>query len=212
MNKVAVMLCGVVALWNTVMCNNERLVTECLVKHTDCLCAVPMQHIAFVPLYLTSSLVIDCMQNIEKQQSFKPLREVCQKLQECNDEQVTREFSILLIVSYVMVLRQTSTRDIATFLSIISLYAQLNSLPLEKLFDILEECWLQYQAILATFPKGDDELWSSWLQNYWWLPVVVVSFTAVQFLRWYRSYRASVARQELLQYLRLTMDSFMQLR
>lgn len=167
----------------------EKIDKDCLLKHTDCLCGARVGSVALVAPYFKQKIIIECIQAIEAEQSFKPLRVTCHLVRDLGEEHAFREFSALLIIAYTLAInalaRKDQHRDVMFLLSIISLYSQLSALPLSKLFDLLEDCWNQYQAIVATFPREKEETSSAWVQRYWWVPVVIGGFTFLQFMRWY---------------------------
>lgn len=100
------------------------------------------------------------------------------------------EFSVMLIIVYASVIihaHQSLSPNRVNWFSLIALYAQLNKIPLHKLFSVLEECWQQYQALMELFPKEDHITWSEWLQENWWVPTTIVVFTLFSFIRWYQA-------------------------
>lgn len=163
---------------------------QCIEKHVACLTATPFsfQGVSFSTIYFDNPLIKECVHDIEQSKSFKPLEKAWHILKEKDsDEVVLGEYSLLLLFSYHAIFSQFSTKNRLTWLSIVSLYAQLSMIPLSKLFDSLEECYNQYQAIMETFGPEKDESWISWSQNYWWVPTTIIIFTGLSFMRWYRA-------------------------
>ena len=145
--------------------------------------------------------VRNAIAEIAASHSYVPLQKTWQELQQdpsLHRDEVARdeiardeiaEFSVALIMIYSSVIlhmnQNVSTARVNWF-SLIALYAQLSKIPLHKLFAVLEECWQQYQELMALFPKDENESWGEWLQENWWLPTTVVAFTLFSFMRWYQ--------------------------
>lgn len=169
----------------------DLLTAQCIEKHVACLTATPfpVQEMSFSTVYFDNPLVRDCMHDIEQSKSFKPLEKTWQILKgnDSANETVLGEYSLLLLLSYHTIFSQFSPKNRLTWLSIVALYAKLSMIPLSKLFDSLEECYNQYQAILETFGPEKDESWISWSQDYWWVPTTIIIFTGLSFIRWYRA-------------------------
>ncbi len=110
-----------------------------------------------------------------------------------NDALALREFSVLLIMVYQnLIFHVDKRRDIPWF-GLISLYMKLNAIPLQKLFDILEECLIRYQIIFEDYSSGSlfhDSL-IEWFQENWWLPTAVFTMATVAFFRWFRGKHVS---------------------
>ncbi|HBL98697.1 TPA: hypothetical protein DDZ86_03585 [Candidatus Dependentiae bacterium] len=106
-----------------------------------------------------------------------------------DDLEALREFSMLLIMVYQnLVLHVGHSRAIPWF-GLVSLFMKLNSMPLNKLFDILEECLIRYQMIFEDYSSEPltIETAEEWIQENWWLPTMAVGMSIVAFIRWYRS-------------------------
>jgi hypothetical protein len=162
---------------------------SCIQKHVVCLTATPyaFQSISFSDIQFDDPLIQECAHQIEQSRSFKPLTSTWELLQAQDvNEVVLGQFSLLLLLSYHTVFSKITQKTRLTWLSIISLYAQLSMIPLPKLFDTLEECWSQYQKIIADFTPDKEESFVSWAQNYWWVPTTIIIFTGLSFLKWFR--------------------------
>lgn len=109
-----------------------------------------------------------------------------------NDTFALREFTVLLVMVYQnLILHVDGRRDIPWF-GLISLYMKLNAIPLQKLFDVLEECLVRYQIIFEDYSNGSlfhDSL-IEWFQENWWLPTAIFTMATVSFLRWLRGRHA----------------------
>lgn len=103
------------------------------------------------------------------------------------DAALTQECGILLFMIYQGLITN-KTRSLPWF-SLIGLYMQLNAIPLVKLFDILDDCLQQYQAIFVDYGGNlpDAANLHAWLMDYWWLPTLVAATAMVSFARWYKS-------------------------
>lgn len=108
-----------------------------------------------------------------------------------------REFIFLLIALYhnLACTKTASLRGIP-WLSLAALYMRLQAIPLNKLFDILDECLSYYQAILNDYgtPAEPAPSLSDWLIDYWWLPAFMVGMTVAAFARWLRAHQAQTKR------------------
>jgi hypothetical protein len=63
-------------------------------------------------------------------------------------------------------------------------YTELSQLPLEQLFDVLEECRKQFETMIVTLNALDHETTLS--GHTWWAAPVAVLFAVVSFVRWMR--------------------------
>lgn len=168
----------------------------CIQKHVACLTATPLKFpaISFADVNFDDPLIEQCAHDIEQATSFKPLAQTWDYLKTHDvDEVVLGKFSLLLLLSYHTIFyhamfSQVAPKNRVTFFSIIPLYYQLSKIPLHKLFDSLEECWNQYQEIMANYGPAEGETFSSWIQNYWWVPLTVSVFTMISFIQWYRAH------------------------
>ncbi|MCL5436462.1 MAG: hypothetical protein M1549_01120 [Candidatus Dependentiae bacterium] len=127
-----------------------------------------------------------------------------------SDERLFREFVLLLIALYHNLIPVTrpfarcspvrcGSGGCAAFggspargipwLSLVAIYMRLSAIPLDKLFDVLDECYRYYKAILdeyATMQDGHASL-ADWWAEYWWLPVLFVGMGLTAFIRWMRN-------------------------
>lgn len=169
----------------------DILTVTCIEKHIACLTSTPfkLQAVSFADVQFDDESVQQCARDIEHAKNFKPLLQTWEFLKnQDSDEIVLGKFSLLLLLSYHTLFTQVAHKNRLTFFSIIPLYYQLSKIPLTKLFDSLEECWTQYQAIMENYGPEKDESFVSWVQNYWWVPLTVSVFTIVSFLQWYRAH------------------------
>ena len=170
----------------------DVLTAECIEKHVACLTSTPfkLQKLAFYHVTFDDAIIQSCADEIEHQKSFKPLLKTWQTLKSQElDEVILGKFTLLLLLSYHTLFSQAADKNRVTFFAIIPLYYQLSKIPLSKLFDSLEECWTQYQAIMENYGPEKEESFSSWVQNYWWVPLTVSAFTILSFLQWYRAHK-----------------------
>ncbi len=75
------------------------------------------------------------------------------------------------------------------WLSLAALYMRLNAIPLGKLFDILDECYTHYQAILNDYgtPAQPSASLADWFVDFWWLPTLMIGMAAATLVRWIRA-------------------------
>jgi hypothetical protein len=67
---------------------------------------------------------------------------------------------------------------------------RLNAIPLNKLFDVLDECLNHYQTLLQEYggsPQRENETLANWFAENWWLPTFMVSMAAATLVRWLRA-------------------------
>lgn len=169
----------------------DVLTVTCIQKHVACLTATPLtlKSVSFSDVQFSEDIVQQCAHDIEQTRTFKPLQQAWEFIKNNDvDEVVLGEFSLLLLLAYHTIFTQVAQKSRITFFSIIPLYYQLSKIPLHKLFDSLEECWTQYQAIMENYAPQKDESFSTWVQNYWWVPVTVSLFTVISFIQWYRAH------------------------
>lgn len=104
-----------------------------------------------------------------------------------------REFVFLLVALYhnLACAKTASLRGIP-WLSLAALYMRLQAIPLNKLFDILDECLSYYQSILNDYgtPHQPAASLTDWFIDYWWLPTLMVGMATVTFVRWRRAHQA----------------------
>jgi hypothetical protein len=175
----------------------DALSVECIQKHVVCLTATPfaLKSFSLSDVQFDDDIIQQCADAIEQTKTFKPLQQTWEFIKNNDvDEVVLGKFSLLLVLSYHTIFSQIAQKNRVTrnnrvtFFSIIPLYYQLSKIPLNKLFDSLEECWNQYQAIMENYAPEKDESFSSWVQNNWWVPVFVSVFTVISFFQWYRAH------------------------
>lgn len=183
--------CMVGVFTTTAYADCDVLSVTCIQKHVACLTTTPytLSTITFADVQFDDEIVQQCARDIEQTKSFKPLLKTWDFLKENNaDEVVLGKFSLLLLLSYHTIFYAVAHKNRISFFSIIPLYYQLSKIPLTKLFDSLEECWNQYQAIIANYKPDEEESFISWVQNYWWVSATMVVFTVMSFIQWYRSH------------------------
>lgn len=61
---------------------------------------------------------------------------------------------------------------------ITELYGKIQTLPIGKVLDALDECYEQFTDILKEYGIFTDASWSEWLVNNWWVPPVTVGSVA----------------------------------
>lgn len=146
--------------------------------------------ITFSGIHFNNIVLIECLYEIEKQQSFIPLVDCWQKLKKMPELEIAiiGQFSIILLFAYHFSLGCYTEPNRLAWLSLISLYAQLNMIPLKKLFDALDECLQQYQIIIENFPKEKGESWNSWLEKNWVVPLAIIAFTFYSFINWHNGH------------------------
>lgn len=109
-----------------------------------------------------------------------------------NSEGACREFVFLLVALYHNLACAKNSfvpeRGIQ-WLSLAALYMRLNAIPLGKLFDILDECFTHYQAILNDYgtPAQPSASLADWFVDFWWLPTLMVGMAAATLVRWIRA-------------------------
>lgn len=113
-----------------------------------------------------------------------------------DNEYFCRQFTYVLVVLYqnLVSARFGNLRGIP-WLSLAALYFRLNAIPLGRLFDVLDECFSYYQAIINDYSSPKDTL-SSWMMEHWWLPVFIVGMGLFSFVRWYRSHLTSQKKKD----------------
>lgn len=173
-------------------------VIERIDRYVDCIVTAPYnKQLADVLMTFKYERVRNGFQKVIQEQSFASLQTTWQAIKAnvgiTLDYCETAEFSVVLIMAYSSAIKQlteapSTSVNRVNWLSVIALYAQLNMLPLAKLFDVLEECWHRYQDIMNSFPKDENQSWLDWAIDYWWVPVTLVIFTALSFARWYRAH------------------------
>lgn len=57
----------------------------------------------------------------------------------------------------------------------IDLYNQVSALPLRQLLEALDLCLDQFLIIVRTYGLQEEMGWLAWIQQYWWVPPVVVT-------------------------------------
>ena len=161
---------------------------DCIVNASYC------ESLAEITTMFKYERVHNGFQEIKEGRSLRSLQKTWQDIKTNTSNTLDHcevgEFSVLLIIVYSSVIKHHAEINGAkkvNWLSVISLYAQLNMIPLGKLFDVLDECWKRYQEIMNMFPKTDDQSWLEWSQDYWWVPITLIAFTAFSYLRWSRT-------------------------
>ena len=112
-----------------------------------------------------------------------------------DNEIACRDFVFLLVALYhnlacakIFFVSGAPERGIP-WLSLAALYMRLNAIPLGKLFDILDECYTHYQAILNDYgtPAQPSASLADWFVDFWWLPTLMVGMAAATLVRWIRA-------------------------
>jgi hypothetical protein len=178
---------------------------EQLDKHVSCLSVVQYGDITLQDINFKDKRIADCAHQIEVGDNLKPLKKLWAdvKFEGGINKVFVSEFCVLLFFSYQSVLRNVGalpakpTTRVSWF-AIMALYAQLSAIPLPKLFDALEECWILYQNISNEYKVEGEPSFGAWLQEYWWVPSTCIAFVAVSFARWFKDRQARVANQKQL--------------
>jgi len=192
--KIVSGVCGFVIFLLTIyspsFCNSlSQKTSQVIEKHTQFLSKITClktYKIHFSGIHFNNIILIKCLQEIEETQSFVPLLKAWQKIQHSPEVSTALigQYALILLLSYHVSLGCYTQQNRLAWLSLISLYTQLNMIPLDRLFDALDECYQQYKAIIENLPGEEEESLSSWLQNYWWAPATIFIFTLYSFLRW----------------------------
>jgi hypothetical protein len=164
-----------------------------------------LEHASYCEFYLPMDCefryerVRNAIQIMISAHSFQPLKNAWQEIAESANKDLDEitEFSVVIILAYSSViarLAQTNSATRINWFSLIALYAHLSKIPLHKLFDVLEECWLRYQELIALFPKSEEQTWSEWFHENWWVPTTIIVFTVISFVRWQQQH---MSKQEL---------------
>lgn len=116
-----------------------------------------------------------------------------------NTDVLCREFIFLLVALYhnLACSRTRSLRGIP-WLSLAALYMRINAIPLNKLFDILDECLAHYQSLLQEYSVQTEstETLAEWFTENWWLPAIMLGMAAATLVRWLRG--RQVLRRSML--------------
>lgn len=154
--------------------------------------------ISFKGIVIPNNTIHDCMEKIEQQQSFVPLIETWDLIKRYynHDEELLCQFCILLLLNYHCVINEKiHTHRQFMFITLISLYAQLNAIPLAKLFEVLEECLQKYNEIADTLAPYENVPIYLWIQNNWWVPTALTGFTIISYLKWRKGRNQAISAQ-----------------
>lgn len=146
-----------------------------------------------LPSLFTDSLVRDLTDRVYRDGTIC-LRDFWKTEQEqvLSHETTCREFVFLLIALYhnLACSKTASLRGIP-WLSLAALYMRLQAIPLNKLFDILDECLSYYQSIINDYgtPHQPPASLTDWILDYWWLPTLMAGMAIATFVRWKRAHQ-----------------------
>lgn len=180
-------------VWGSSLFSNDASENpQILEKHVQLLANIDCSkthRMNFAGIHFNNQMLMHCLKEIEKQQSFAPLLQTWQTLQAEPqlDAMALGQFSVILLLCYHSSFACYSSRYRLAWISLITLYTQLNMIPLKKLFDALDECYQQYKIIFETLPQDENVSFSEWLESYWWAPALVIVFTVYSYLRWQQS-------------------------
>jgi len=87
-----------------------------------------------------------------------------------------QEMGVLLFFAYKNILSNYCVSKV-TIADIIKLSAQVAALPIDNVLDALEQCYQQFMKLMYEYGWRPGMSFSVWLQQYWWVPpVVLLSF------------------------------------
>lgn len=171
-------------------CNLESFI-GILGKHVACLSEAQQGDITLRGAYFKDVRIQQCANKIEHGDNLKPLKLLWSQVAEDGqiDEKFIGEFCLLLFLSYESIITQLSDAPIkrSSWFAIVSLYAQLSSLPLNKLFEALDACWTQYQKMLNSYQVEGEYSLKKWLKEFWWIIPTTVAFVIVSYARWQKT-------------------------
>jgi hypothetical protein len=132
-------------------------------------------------------LICICVKKILHEQSLDPLFAVWRlfvgEYKDIETEMFVLEMSILLFSIYRNILFSFNEAnnagepilDPATLQEINKLYAQVATLPIKQVLMALDKCYGQFMLIMRDYEINSQMGWIEWIQNYWWVPPVVVT-------------------------------------
>lgn len=153
----------------------------------------------FMYVGFSNALVEECRVRLEGQRSLAPLVTLwlTHKKDLVVDDVGLRELSILIVMIYESLFLGLKkpislsriSRDLPWF-SLVTLYFRLSTIPLAKLFDIIDECLERYKSIFEDYSTDFNQNIISWMVENWWLSAMVGVMAVVSFARWYRDHKA----------------------
>lgn len=114
-----------------------------------------------------------------------------------SEERSIREFGLVLFSLYSALTSQQyllSARgpdllrkpDQSVLSDVVAFCGLLNTVPLERLFEVLDEFLRRYSELVSQQTGGGAQnlSWRDWMGHYWWIPVTSIVFFTAAFLRW----------------------------
>jgi hypothetical protein len=108
--------------------------------------------------------------------SLNPLFEcwkIFKKEYRIEEELYLHEYSILIFLAYKNILVRFAIAKVS-IAEIITLSAQIASLPIDQVLTALEHCYNQFMIILHQYGLQPGLSLAAWLRQYWWVPPVVL--------------------------------------
>ena len=134
-----------------------------------------------------------------KEGTLRPLALCWDRFREdiLSDERTAREFGLVIFSLYSALTSQhyllasrtpglLRSAEQSVLSDIVVFCGLLNTIPLDRLFDVLDEFLQRYSELVGkqTGAGGQALCWRDWAARYWWIPVTSVVFFTAAFLRW----------------------------
>ena len=177
-----------VDLLSRLKCRNNNLFESCTLSSRTTINKLFENRVTF-----THKQVNCCIEKMRKTHSLKPLQELAvefKKYKFIQDEAFTKEFLLLLFITYKNIIIHNVTEQQllehkSTLETVAQLYEVIESLPLEEILDAIDMIAEEMPTILEQYEFSSDMTWKAWLKKYWWVPpLIVAKISVVLYIRY----------------------------
>lgn len=130
-----------------------------------------------------------CIKRMEETQCLDQLFRLWLELKQyklLGNDTFVREFSILTFITYKNIITHCLTKQPnlhkSLGQSILNLYNNLESLPLEEILEAIDMLSEELPPILEQYQINSDMTLGEWFKKYWWIPPLVIVTLSVQIL------------------------------
>lgn len=157
-----------------------------LQRHVQCIVNSQQSDITLAYKDFSNPLIARCAREINEKHTFEPLNNLWLQSYMTTDKEFISEFAWLTFFSYQALLVRCAncTQQRNVWIAIATLYSKLGRLPLPTLFEVLDECLDHYFVLMEEYDGDIAKTVKAWLRHNWWVPLTIVTFCTVSFMRW----------------------------